>query len=48
MGNYNDQGGGERRVIWGTDINVNECGDTFREFVETFSVGNEFEAHYLR
>ena len=27
-------GGGERRVIWGTDINVGECANTFQSFVE--------------
>ena len=35
-------------MIWGTDINVGECANTFQSFVETFAVGNEFEAYYLR
>jgi hypothetical protein len=48
VGDYHDQGGGEHRVIWGTDINVAECGNAFKEFVESFCVGNEFDAYYLR
>lgn len=35
-------------VIWGTNINAQTCSDTFREFIENFTQGREFEPFYMR
>ncbi len=34
--------------IWGTTINVDQCYRNFRNFLQQFTVGDDFEPYYLR
>ena len=35
-------------VIWGTSVDVKQCVEIFRDFLNNFTLGNDFEPCYLR
>ncbi len=35
-------------VIWGTSVDVKQCVEIFRDFLNNFTLGNDFEPYYLR
>ena len=39
---------GRGTVIWGTSVDVNSCVTLFRDFLNNFHVGNDFEPYYIR